>query len=607
MIPKKIHYCWVGGAPKPESVLVCINSWKKYCPDYEIIEWNETNYDFTKNKYMQQAYENKKWGFVPDYARLDIIYEHGGIYLDTDVELIKSFDDMLQYPAFMGFEETGTGEYFVNCGHGFGAEPHHEIIKSARDLYDKLSFIKEDGTLNMLASPFYTTQSLKKFGLVQKNKQQELPNMIVFPSEVLCPKNFMTGKVNITKKSVSIHHFTASWLDDQIKNDLKKQQKFNNLFGKKLGAKMLYLDSVREKYLHFTMIGAAGKKVISKTKGKIISVYEDYNRFHQLSKAQSFNPKETNNVVLMDPSKNGDNIGDEIIMTNCMKQLPDSIKEKSLSHVSTHTLPDEEEIELLKNAEYKIFCGTNAMSGTMESYHLWVRNSDVSMYRNMVSMGVGFGSNSKTNSRYTKKFCKTILSNKYIHSVRDSFSAEMLKSMGINNVLYTGCPTMWGITKELCSSIPTKKADNVICTLTDYDRDYDNDQFLLDKLSEMYENVYLWPQGVEDDQYFDDLILPKNVTRLKFGLEYYNKILELKNLDYVGTRLHAGIRSIQCCHRTLIISIDNRAECIAKDTNLPIIYRNDIRNNLEKMICNDLVTDIKMPIENINKWKNQFK
>ena len=92
MIPKKIHYCWVGGAPKPESVLVCINSWKKYCPDYEIIEWNETNYDFTKNKYMQQAYENKKWGFVPDYARLDIIYEHGGIYLDTDVEIIKSFD-----------------------------------------------------------------------------------------------------------------------------------------------------------------------------------------------------------------------------------------------------------------------------------------------------------------------------------------------------------------------------------------------------------------------------------------------------------------------------------------------------------------------------------
>ena len=166
---------------------------------------------------------------------------------------------------------------------------------------------------------------------------------------------------------------------------------------------------------------------------------------------------------------------------------------------------------------------------------------------------------------------------------------------------------MWGITKELWSLIPTKKADNVVCTLTDYDRDYDNDQFLLDKLSEMYDNVYLWPQGIEDDQYFDDLILPENVTRLKFGLEYYNKILEIKNLDYVGTRLHAGIRSIQCCHRTLIISIDNRAECIAKDTNLPIIYRNDMRNNLEKMIRNDLVTDIKMPIDNINKWKNQFK
>lgn len=117
-------------------------------------------------------------------------------------------------------------------------------------------------------------------------------------------------------------------MDDQIKNDLKKQQKFYNLFGKNLGAKMLYLDSVREKYLHLTMIGAAGKKVISKTKRKIVSVYEDYNRFHQLSKAKSFNPKETNSVVLMDPSKNGDNIGDEIIMINCMKQLPDSVKKK---------------------------------------------------------------------------------------------------------------------------------------------------------------------------------------------------------------------------------------------------------------------------------------
>lgn len=130
MIPKIIHYCWVGNCQKPKSVLYCIESWRKFCPDYRIIEWNESNYDFSKNKYMWQAYEAKKWGFVPDYARLDIVYQYGGIYLDTDVELVKNIDELLSHKAFMGFEDTGDGEFFVNCGHGFGAEPGNEITKT---------------------------------------------------------------------------------------------------------------------------------------------------------------------------------------------------------------------------------------------------------------------------------------------------------------------------------------------------------------------------------------------------------------------------------------------------------------------------------------------
>ena len=103
MIPKIIHYCWFGGAELPEKDRKCIESWKKFCPDYQIIEWNENNYDVTKNTYMYQAYQAKKWGFVPDYARLDIIYQHGGIYLDTDVELVKNLDSLLENDAFMGF------------------------------------------------------------------------------------------------------------------------------------------------------------------------------------------------------------------------------------------------------------------------------------------------------------------------------------------------------------------------------------------------------------------------------------------------------------------------------------------------------------------------
>ena len=270
MIPKIIHYCWVGNAPKPKSVLYCIESWKKFCPDYEIKEWNESNYDFSKNHYMKQAYDAKKWGFVPDYARLDIIYQYGGIYLDTDVELVKSFDELLDQDAFMGFENTGDGEYFVNCGQGFGAVPKHEIIKAARDLYDNLEFINFDGTLNMLASPHYTTQTLCQFGLEQKDKEQKLPNMMIYRSDVLCPKNFRTGKLNVTGKTVSIHHFTASWLDDQIKKEMEHQQLLERYFGIKLAKNILLIESVWKKYAGIKLITKLPKRIIYKIKRKIV-------------------------------------------------------------------------------------------------------------------------------------------------------------------------------------------------------------------------------------------------------------------------------------------------------------------------------------------------
>ena len=134
MIPKIIHYCWFGGNEIPENDKKCIESWKKYCPDYKIIRWDESNYDYKKNSYMREAYEAKKWGFVPDYARLDIIYNYGGIYLDTDVELLKSLDEILDCEGFFGFES----ENLVNLGLGFGAVKGNEII---RDMMLQLSLI----------------------------------------------------------------------------------------------------------------------------------------------------------------------------------------------------------------------------------------------------------------------------------------------------------------------------------------------------------------------------------------------------------------------------------------------------------------------------------
>lgn len=243
-IPKIIHYCWIGSAEKPQSVQYCIDSWKKYCPDYEIIEWNENNYDFTKNQYMREAYEAKKWGFVPDYARLDIIYNHGGIYLDTDVEIIKNFDDLLEKKAFIGFENTGTEELFVNCGQGFGSISKNPLIKEMRDFYDNMHFCEKDGTLNMLPSPHFTTKVLCDNGLVRNDITQNLDNIVVYNSEVLCPKNFTTGDINITKDTYSIHHFTASWLDEKIKKVMCHQRNIYKKYGNRLGGYILIMESI---------------------------------------------------------------------------------------------------------------------------------------------------------------------------------------------------------------------------------------------------------------------------------------------------------------------------------------------------------------------------
>lgn len=606
MIPKIIHYCWVGNAPKPKSVLYCIESWKKFCPDYEIREWNESNYDFNKNLYMKQAYEAKKWGFVPDYARLDIIYEYGGIYLDTDVELIKSFDEMLNQTAFMGFENTGDGEFFVNCGQGFGAVPHHEIIGAARNMYEHIRFLNEDDSYNMLPSPHYTTQILKKYGLMQENRDQKLSDMMVYASDILCPKNFRTGEINISKRTISIHHFTASWMDEKIKNELKRQQHLEKHLGKKGTQKYLWIESVLKKYSGIQMFTKLPARLLKKTKKNLIHLWEVAPDYKELLVAK-YTRIGKGKTVLLDPAYDGDNVGDQIILENCSLHLPSELTNDGVIHIPTHRdLTINEQKDLL-SSKMKILCGTNALSGHMRSYGLWRMNSHVRIYKNTILMGVGFDSNNRRFDFYTKSLFTTILCSQYLHSVRDTFSEAMLKSIGIKNVIYTGCPTMWNITPELCSRIPKSKADYVVCTLTDYNRNIHMDQAMLNILSNSYKRVFLWPQGIEDGEYFQKVRMDDNIEILPFGLESYDKILDLEDVDYVGTRLHAGIRALSKGHRTIVISIDNRARNIGKDTGLPVIEREDIEVMLQEKINSEFVTDIHMPIKNIRQWKNQFQ
>lgn len=237
MIPKVIHYCWVGGKPLSEMATKCINSWKKYCPDYEIIEWNESNYDFSKNEYMRAAYENKKWGFVPDYARLDIIYQYGGIYLDTDVEVIKPFDELLSLSGFVGMEKTGQ----VNLGQGFGAEPHNDTLKKMRDMYNELIFNPSPDYLATHASPVYQTELLNRLGLVCENKIQQIDQLTVLPVDYLCPKNMDTGIVSITDNTYSIHHFDGTWAESTERYGYHLKWKCIDRYGERLGRIIYYI------------------------------------------------------------------------------------------------------------------------------------------------------------------------------------------------------------------------------------------------------------------------------------------------------------------------------------------------------------------------------
>lgn len=220
MIPKVIHYCWFGNGEKSELVHKCIESWKKYCPDYEIKEWNESNYDVTKNRYMREAYEEKRWGFVPDYARVDIVYQNGGIYLDTDVELIKSLDSILDNDSYFGFEKSGN-DVAVNLGSGFGSIPNNHFLKEIRDYYDDMCFRNEDGSLNLTPSPLINSEVFLKHGYRMNNKYQNISGNVVYPSDFFAPLSWTNMKGKITENTISIHRYNTSWLSDDEKRRRK--------------------------------------------------------------------------------------------------------------------------------------------------------------------------------------------------------------------------------------------------------------------------------------------------------------------------------------------------------------------------------------------------
>lgn len=243
MIPKIIHYCWFGGKPKPKSVQRCIGSWRKFCPDYEIKEWNEENFDVNAIPYTRDAYQAGKYAFVSDVARFWVLYEEGGVYFDTDVEIIRPIDDLVERGAFMGWEKPDVlGNMHVAPGLGLAAPKDFPLYKEILDGFSTLSYYLEGGQWNPYTMIPLVTDLLKQKGLcidgtyqnvnvndnansgdckkinvpVDIEKKVDVPvdvNVItIYPAEYLCPMDSLTGKIELTDNTYTIHHYTMSWL-----------------------------------------------------------------------------------------------------------------------------------------------------------------------------------------------------------------------------------------------------------------------------------------------------------------------------------------------------------------------------------------------------------
>lgn len=269
MIPKIIHYCWINKENNkilPKLVQECIRSWEVYLPEYEIKEWNITNFNMNINKFVKEAYENKKYAFVSDYIRLYVLNKYGGIYLDTDVKVFKSFDKLLQNKFFVGWENKNTVATCV-----IGAEKENLIIKQLLETYNKKSFINTDGTLNLEPNTVLMTTILKKYKININGEHQKNEFLTIYPVEYFCPLDGYTGDLNITDKTYAIHLFNGSWLDEREKKRDKLYKDFYQKYKKKLPLVMV------------------------KIMGKLISTYKIEgiigikNRFYKLIKRMIFN------------------------------------------------------------------------------------------------------------------------------------------------------------------------------------------------------------------------------------------------------------------------------------------------------------------------------
>ena len=320
-------------------------------------------------------------------------------------------------------------------------------------------------------------------------------------------------------------------------------------------------------------------------------------------------PKKYRDIGIINPSIGTCNLGDLIIydaVYSCLRELfPDAFFTTFPSQF--HTSYDAK--EGMSKKDLLFVAGTNLLSSNMNEYYQWKLDPGHKRFINnkVVLMGVGWWQYQDLPNAYTQRLLKEILCSDTLHSVRDNYTFQMLRDIGINNVINTSCPTLWSLTEEKCRTIPKNKADNVVTALTFYKYDEAADRKLLEILRSNYDKVYLWIQGVEDYDYLKRIYSDyAQIILIPPSLEAYDQFLMNEpSVEYLGTRLHAGARALQKGKRTLIVAVDNRAIEIGKDVNLNVIKRTDLYK-VTNYISSSYSTDIQLPIENINRWKEDI-
>ncbi len=315
-------------------------------------------------------------------------------------------------------------------------------------------------------------------------------------------------------------------------------------------------------------------------------------------------------IVRFDTALGTDNLGDYIIMHYCGEVLDKLFPEYATMNVGTHLMPTMEQEKAVKQTKYRFVCGTNLLTSNIEHHWRWILPDGVRRkinYRNAILLGVGWGEYQDKCSDYSRMIYRAMLNPCVHHSVRDQYTLRKLQQAGFQNVINTGCPTTWALTPEFCRDIPAGKAVDVITTITDYRRDLERDNEMLGILSRNYDRVYLWLQGQHDAEYLQTLSVPANLTTIPASLEAYEEVLRKGGVDYVGTRLHAGIHALNYKIRSIILAVDNRATEMGRDVNLPVIQRDEISEKLEKKIQSDFATQIRINQENIDRFRAQFR